>query len=469
MSTPEYTRELVTFLQGLQARDLPAAVLDRARYFMLDYLSVAIRGSREESALAVQRMIQKNVATTVAGQRATILGTSLQTLPAYAAFANGTASHGVELDDTHSGGSIHLGTTMYSVALALAEGQKDITADLFLTAVVAGFEAAARIAMAAQPQQQYALGFHPTQTCGVFGAAITAAKLLRLNQIQTLHAVGIAGSMAAGSMEFLAEGAWTKRLHPGLAAQNGMHAAFLAAEGFLGPARILEGRDGFLHGYSRDAKAERLTANLGQTYEILRTAVKPHSCCRYMQGPIDAVLEIVRQENLAPEQISNIQVSVLNAGWGLVAEPKEKKYNPQSIVDAQFCMPFGAAVAAVRGAAGLDQFTLQQIHSPEVRAMMRKVTLTKDDPAIEATYPREWPARVVIETATGQQHERFVRFPKGDPENPLTWDEMAAKFHNLTVTVLPQSRRDEIVAQVRESNQPATIAHLCAVEEALIA
>ena len=244
----EYTRELVEFLHGIEAQNLPAEVLDRARYFLVDYLAVAIRGSREESSLAVQRMIQRMGANGCA----TVIGTRMRTIPGLAAMANGAAAHGIEQDDTHSGGSIHLGATMYSAAFALAETMPDTPMDAFLAAVVAGYEAAARIAMAVQPKEHYALGFHMTPTCGVFGAAITSAKLLGLTTEQTLAAVGIAGSMAAGSMEFLAEGAWTKRIHPGLAAHNGIHAALLAAEGFSGPLHILEGRDGFLHGYSRN-------------------------------------------------------------------------------------------------------------------------------------------------------------------------------------------------------------------------
>jgi 2-methylcitrate dehydratase PrpD len=232
---PEYTRELVEFLHGISADNLPADVLDRARYFLLDYLSVAVRGSTEESARCVQRML---VRTGSAGC-ATVIGTSIRTSPALAALANGTSSHGIEQDDTHSGGSIHLGTTMYSVALALSETLPETTSGCFLAAAVAGYEAAARIAMAVQAKEQYQLGFHPTQTCGVFGAAVTASKILNLTVDQTLSALGIAGSMAAGSMEFLAEGAWTKRIHSGLAARNGIEAALLAAEGFIGPRHPL--------------------------------------------------------------------------------------------------------------------------------------------------------------------------------------------------------------------------------------
>src|SRR5579871_2103413 len=451
---PEYTRELVGFLQALQPDALPAEVVDRARYFLLDYLAVAIRGSREESARAVQRMVQHSGAAGCA----TVIGTPIRTLPALAALANGAASHGIELDDTHGGGSIHLGAVMYSVALALAE-TVETPPDLFFCAVVAGYEAAARIAMAVQPKQHYALGFHPTQTCGVFGAAITAAKLLRLTPDQTLAAVVIAGSMAAGSMEFLAEGAWTKRIHPVLGAQNGIQAALLAAESFTGPRHILEGRDGFLQGYSRDPRPERLTQALGESFEILRTAVKPHACCRYMQGPIDAILGLTREHGIQPGAIAKIEVAVLEAGWGIVCEPRARKYHPESIVDAQFSMPFGAAVAVVCGAAGLDQFTVEQIRSPLLQRIMERVVLEKDN-RLEETFPREWPARAAIHLTDGRSYEKFVRYPKGDPENPLTWEEMTAKFRSLADGILPADGCARVIGGIAAAN-PAALVAVC--------
>jgi len=459
---PPYTCQLIHFLHQIKPETLPAEVMDRARYFFLDYLAVAIRGSQEESAKCVQRMIERIDAP----RRASVLGTSIRTLPGFAAFANGTASHGIEMDDTHSGGSIHLGTTMYSVALAIAESTPGISSEAFLAAVVAGFEAAARIAMAVQPKEQYALGFHPTQACGVFGAAITAAKLFGLTEERTLAAMGITGSMAAGSMEFLAEGAWTKRIHPGLAAQNGIQAAMLAAEGFTGPRRILEGRDGFLHAYSRHPVPERITAGLGDSYEILHTAVKPHACCRYMQGPIDAILELVRENGLAEPDIAKIEIAILEAGWNIVCEPRAQKYNPESVVDAQFSMPFGAAVAVLHGAAGLDQFTLEQVRSPGVMKVMGKVTLVRD-PGIEQTFPREWPARVTIQRWDGQTHEKFVRYPKGDPENPLSWSELAEKFRALAGPVLPADRCERIIQELAIA-KPAVVAALCNLTQSLV-
>jgi 2-methylcitrate dehydratase PrpD len=455
--TPQYTRELVEFLHGLDCSSLPGLVLDRARYFLVDYLSVAIRGSQEQSSAAVRRMIQRAGAEGCG----TVIGTRIRTIPGFAALANGAAAHGIEQDDTHSGGSIHLGATMYSTALALAEAIPETPQGSFFAAVVAGYEAAARIAMAVQPKEHYALGFHPTQTCGVFGAAVTASKLLGLSVDQTLAAAGIAGSMAAGSMEFLSDGAWTKRIHPGLAAQNGIHAAWLAAEGFTGPVRILEGRDGFLHGYSRNPIPERLNADLGESFEILHTAVKPHACCRYMQGPIDAILEIMQEENISAAQIRQIEIAILEAGWDIVAEPRATKYNPESVVDAQFSMPFGAAVAALYGAAGLDEFVMENVRSPRVREMMGKVVLIKDQ-LIEKTFPQEWPARVTIQTDAGQRHEKFVRYPKGDPQNPLTWDEMGTKFATLAGSVLDTNRCREIIQQIT-SGMPAALPALCSI------
>ncbi len=178
-----------------------------------------------------------------------------------------------------------------------------------------------------------------------------------------------------------------------------------------------------------------------------------------MQGPIDAILAIMREHNLQAIQIHRIEVAVLEAGWGLVAEPRAKKYNPESVVDAQFSMPFGAAVAAIDGAAGLAQFTVEKARSPRVRDLMNKVVMVKD-PRIEETFPKEWPARVSIELENGQTFEKFVRYPKGDPENPLSWDEMAAKFRALAGAVLTPERCNEIIAGITGA-KPATLPALC--------
>jgi 2-methylcitrate dehydratase PrpD len=450
--TPAYTRELVEFLAAL---DVPPDVFDRARYFLLDYLGVATRGSLAESSAPIYKMIERIGATGCS----TIIGTGARASPGYAALANGAAAHAIELDDTHNAGSIHLGVVMFSTALALAETIADVEQEQFLIAAIAGYEAAARIAMAVQPKEHYLLGFHPTATCGVFGAAVTASKLLDLSAEQMLSAVGIAGSMAAGSLEFLREGAWTKRLHPGLAAQSGIQAAMLAANGFRGPSTILEGRDGFLAGYSRKPIPERITDGLGESFEIMHTSVKPHACCRYMQGPIDAILALVNEHDIKPEQVVNLEVGVLEAGWTLVSEPRAQKYKPQSVVDAQFSMPFGAAIALLHRRAGLEEFTAEYAQSNEVRRMMGRLTLLKDN-RLDRNFPKEWNARVTIFLNDGRQYEKFIQHPKGDPENPLSWEELIAKFKSLASAVIPLDRCEQIVDHVSRGN-PALLPAMC--------
>jgi 2-methylcitrate dehydratase PrpD len=444
---------LVFFIcHTLSSDQLGNEVVDRTKYLLLDYLGVAIAGSLSDSSLPVHRMLYRSASL----GPCTIVGTATKTSPEFAALANATAAHSLELDDTHQAGSIHPGVVIFSTAIALSEAHPEIDAGQFVAGVIAGYEVAARLAMALQPKFHYELGFHPTSTCGVFGATVTAAKLLCLNEKQMLSAVGIAGSMAAGSMEFLAEGAWTKRLHPGLAAQNGILAAKLAAEGFRGPRTILEGRDGFLSAYSRNPIPELATRNLGKNIEILRTSVKPHACCRYMQAPIDGLIELAKEHNIHPDQIARVEVAVLEAGWPLVCEPRERKYSPANVVDAQFSMPFGAAIALANRSAGLDQFTDENFRSPQIKSLMDKVVLQKDI-RIEKNFPEEWPAIVQVHLTNGEQFEKYVRFPKGDPGNPLTWQELSAKFHSLATRVFPKSRCDEILNSVKDMKPTAVL------------
>lgn len=451
------TRTLVFYAYALNPKDLEKEVFEQSRRLLLDYLGVAAAGSLTESAKSVQKMI----AASAQPGPCTVIGTGAKVSPEFAALANGTAAHSIELDDTHQAGSFHPGVVMFSTAIALSELDPKITADCFVCAVVAGYEIAARLAMALQPKFHYELGFHPTATCGVFGAAVTASKLLGLSEAQMLSAVGIAGSMAAGSLEFLAEGAWTKRLHPGLAAQNGILAAKLAAQGFRGPATILEGRDGFLFCYSKKPRPELATLGLGEGFEIMRTSVKPHACCRYMQSSIDALIELANEHDLHPEQIKRIEVAVLEAGWPLVCEPQKRKYSPENEVDAQFSMPYGAAVALIDRAAGLDQFSSETIRSPEIKQLMGKVALIKDM-RIEKNFPEEWPARVEVHLTNDKRLSNKVRYPKGDPQNPMNWQELAVKFDSLATRALPKSQCDQIARSVKSMNSSTNLSEIWA-------
>lgn len=448
------TKEMANFCHKMGYEGLPPEVVDRVKYLALDFLGVATRGSCKESSKAVYNFV-RDIDTTQNG--GVIIGTNLRAPYQYAALANGAAAHSLEQDDVNNESSSHPGAAIFPAALATGEmaacsGQK------FIEAVALGYEVMIRLGKALNPASHYARGFHPTGTCGTFGATTAASKILNLSAEETLNALGIAGSQAAGLMEFLTDGAWVKRFHPGWAAHNGIIAALLAKRGFTGPATVVEGRFGFLHAYS-DAPDPKLLSGLGDSFEVMRVSIKPHACCRYKQGPIDGILKIMRENGLSSKDVDKVTVGVLKAGFPIVAEPQAQKYNPHTIYEAQFSMPFGAALALVYGKAGLDEYTEANLISPQVKAMMSRVSCVLD-PELDKVYPKHWPASVEIITKGGRKFSTRIDYPKGDPENPLSWEELIQKFSELSSSVFPEARRKEITSRVRSLETEENITSL---------
>jgi 2-methylcitrate dehydratase PrpD len=442
------TQELAKYCHSLKFRQLPEEVVDRVKYFFLDFIGVACRGSQEDSSRTMYHLVEE---LGDARQGGVIIGRRRRAPFVYAALANGTSAHAIEMDDVNNEASLHPGVVVFPAALATSEMVRGV-GEKFIEAVVLGYEVMIRLGRALGPQNSYKRGFHPTGTCGSFGSSVVVSKIMGLKREEMISAMGIAGSQAAGSMEYLAQGAWTKRFHAGWAALSGMVAAQLARKGFKGPSSIIEGRDGFLHSYSDGADQSRVLEGIGTQYEILRTSIKPHACCRYMQPPIDAILKVVKENDLPPEKVEKVRVGILLAGARLIAEPLEEKYIPQSIVDAQFSMPFGAAVAILYRKAGLDEFQLSKIRSEEVKRMMRRVECVKD-PDLEKTFPKQWCATAEIFTKDGKRYFTRVEYCKGDPENPLSWDELVAKFHDLSSGFWTRDRRSKIVETVKKLDE----------------
>lgn len=439
------TRDLAGFCAALRFQDLPPEVVNRAGYFAFDYVGVAARGSLEDSTKTMYRFLEDICPTSRGG---VVVGTRLRLPPEYAAMANGTSSHSLEMDDVNNEASLHPAVAVYPAAFAAAE-MASVDGRRFIEGVVLGYDVMIRLGKALGPREHYTRGFHPTGTCGTFGAAAAAAKIFGLDEAQTRNALGIAGSQAAGSMEFLAQGAWTKRMHPGWAAHAGLLAALLAKRGFIGPSTILEGNSGFLRAYSPTPDPGKAVAGLGQSFEIVRTSIKPHSCCRYMQPPIDGILRIMRENGLSAPDVEQVTLGILKAGIPIVAEPAEQKYGPKSVVDAQFSMPFGAAVAILFGEATLDQFRQELLDDPAVRAMMKRIRCVPD-PSLDKVYPKQWPATVVLSSRDGRKFSTRIDYPKGDPENALSWEELAEKFRKLTARVYSKARASRICGAVRD-------------------
>jgi len=432
----------------LDFKNLPPEVVDRTKYLLLDYLGVAARGTLSESAGAARKMVSR-LETVRNG--AVVIGTQQTAGPPYAALLNGIAAHSIELDDVVNAASLHPAVTVMSAALS-AGHMTNCSGKELIAGIVAGYEAAIRLGIGLDPAAHYARGFHPTATCGTLGSAITAAKILGLNVPAMKNALGIAGSQAAGLLEFLSDGSLTKQFHGGWAAHSGLLAALLAREGFSGPGTIIEGKFGFLNAYSDSPFPERILAEWGNPFLVLKTSIKPHACCRYKQGPIDAILTIMQQNRLRAADVASVELAVLKAGFPLVAEPLAHKLKPQTIVDAQFSMPFGAAVAILFGKAAIDEYSEKNLNASEVRNMMRRIRCVEDGD-LEKDFPKKWPARATIKTNKGQEFSVKIEYPKGDPENPLTWEELIAKFSELVQPVYSKQRIDKIVETVRALEQ----------------
>jgi 2-methylcitrate dehydratase PrpD len=428
---------LAEFCSGLRWDELGSDVQGRTLELLLDLIGVGLAGSRQPSSPPAAQ-----VALSLGGEgKATIFGGGRRTTSAvWAALANGTAAHAVELDDVTTESSLHPGVAVIPPALALAEELGTSPAAL-LEAIVAGYEVTMRVGNALNPASAYARGFHPTGVAGVFGATMAAGRLLGLSVEALTHALGIAGTLASGSLEYLADGAWTKRLNPGWAGHAGITAARLAQAGFTGPASVFEGRLGVLHAYTDAPSSDRLLGDLGdlRTLQVMRVSIKPYACCRYNHGLIDCILQLKQEHHIDPRSVARIRLGVLSGGALLVADPIEQKRAPQSIVDAQFSAPYAAAVALVYGTGGIDAYTEAKLHDPTVRELMARTECYRD-PELDAVYPRQWPSSAEIHLTEGQVVSTRVNFATGEPENPVSREALIEKFMSLAAESVPDPR-----------------------------
>jgi 2-methylcitrate dehydratase PrpD len=442
---------LASFCTAIRWPELPLAVQERTKELLLDHLGVTVRGSAEASSAPVAAFTRKMQST----GPSSVIGAGFCTTPAWAALANGTAAHAIEMDDVTCESSLHPGVAVIPAALAIAEEQGAEVSAL-LAAIVAGYEVTLRVGNALNPASAYQRGFHPTGVAGVFGATTAAGYLLALDAETLTRALGIAGTMASGSLEYLSDGSWTKRLNAGWAAHAGIVAAGLAQAGFTGPESVFDGPLGLLQGYTDIPSSHRLQEGLGQSFQIMTVAIKPYGCCRYNHGLIDCMLTLKQQYNLQPDDVAAIRLGVLKAGALLVADPIEQKRTPQTIVDAQFSAPFAAAVALIRGAADVNQYTPTNVNDPTIRSLMAR-TDCYHDPSLEAVYPQQWPAAAKIKLQNGQTVSTQVTYPTGEPENPVSREDLVRKFVMLTDHLLATEAAYDLVRRILEIDYEAGI------------
>ena len=445
------TRALAEFAGGASYEKLPADVRDRAKALVLDLVGISVRARHD--AESTPPMIAAAARLGLANGSCTVIGDPAGYSPAGAAMVNGTLAHSLDFDDTHASASLHPSAPIVPAAFAAAE-MAGADGKALVAAIVAGYEIQIRLSLALDPKAHYDRGFHPTATCGAFGAAAAAGRLLGLDHAGHLNAFGIVLSMSAGSMQFLVNGAWTKRSHVGHAALCGLTAATLAREGYVGAAEPLEGKWGFLRAYAPEADAAKAIQDLGRRWETLNIAVKPYPSCRYSHAPLDGLLDLARRHGIKPDEVEEVSVGVPEPGWKIIGDPEAAKQSPKSVVDGQFSMAFCAAVALRTGGLAWDDYATH-LGDPVTLALCRKVR-TSIDRGIAADTPLEMSGSVSVRTRRGAFETR-VRVPKGEPANFLTLDELRAKFDGLAGPYLPARRLDELAAAIGALEQASDI------------
>lgn len=448
------TRELARFAAGLSYEALPAEVCERVKALLLDLTGIALRARHDAESSAP--MLAAAARLGLAGGRCTVIGESAGYSPPGAALLNGTLAHSLDFDDTHAAASLHASAPIVPAALAAAEMTRAGGSEL-IAAIVAGYEIQIRLALALDPAAHYDRGFHPTATCGAFGAAAAAGRLFGLDAPGCASAFGIVLSMAAGSMQYLANGAWTKRSHVGHAAMCGLIAATLAREGYLGAADAIEGKRGFLRAYAPAADARKATEGLGSRWETLRIAVKPYPSCRYSHAALDGIVALAREHGIRASEVEEVLVGLPEPGWKLVGDPEPAKQSPRSVVDGQFSMPFCAAVVLRTGRLVWDDYA-RHLGDPETLALCRRVR-TRVDPRAQSDYPEQMSGAVRIQTARGA-FETYVRVPRGEAENFPSPAELRAKFDGLVAPYVSERRRAEIAAAIATLERQADIGEL---------
>ena len=451
------TRKLAEFVAELSYDDLPEVVIERTKLLILDITGIMIRARHD--AESTPSMIAAIGRLGLAAGDCSVIGDGRRYAPTAAALANGTLAHSLDFDDTHAAGSLHSSAPIVPAALAAAEMTGASGKDL-IAACVAGYEVQIRLALALNPSDHYDRGFHPTATCGVFGAAAAVAKLLGLHVRGVEHAFGIALSQAAGSMQFLADGAWTKRSHVGQAASNGLICATLAAEGFKGPAEAFEGKWGFLAAYAPNPDESKVTAGLGSHWETLRLAVKPYPSCRYSHAAMDGLIALQRAHGFTADDVEEVEIGLPETGYKIIGEPAAAKVSPTSVVEGQFSMPFCAAVALREGGLAWDDYA-RYIDDSDTAALCKRVE-TVVDPRAQAAFPANMAAAVRVRTRDSE-YRTFVEVPKGEPDNFMSQAEFKSKFDGLCAPYLDDSRRTRLADALLALEDANSVTAICSL------
>lgn len=431
------SRRMADHVARLRYETLPQGTLHAFKRALLDFMTCAIAGSAMPVSRALLSYYEENDAT----RTATVMGTRARLSAPNAALVNGANVHGLDFDDGHTHGSAHPAGVMFPAVLAAAE-QHGADAKAIVVATVAGYDVMLRIAAAMHPASARR-GFHNTALAGVFGSAAAVASLLRLDAQRCGHALGLAGSFAGGTREYLDEGAEVKRIHPGKAARDGLLCAEFARRDITGPSKILEGRYGLFHTHAGgEVKWARFFEGLGQRFEISDVYFKPYPCCRHYHAIIDGICALRERHRFGAEDVAHIDLGIYAVG----VNGHDHKHCG-NLLDAQMSAPCAAALALADGKVTASQFLPESLDRPEVQAVMQRID-TRIDPECERIYPATRSGAVHIVLHDGRQFEARVLDPKGEAANPMVDADLERKFIANCEPIIGSARCAGLLEQV---------------------
>lgn len=407
-------------LASFAAHASPSAqARETVRLLLLDVAGLCVAARETDYVRAA-------MASTASQGKATAIGHATALGPYDAALVNGTAAHGEDFDDTFEGGPIHAGAVIVPAVLAAAE-HRGLAGEAVLRGIAVGSELMCRMSLVA-PQAIHKACFHPTAVIGAPAAAAAVASALGLPPKLIAHAIGIAGSLASGIIEYLADGSWTKRLHAGAAAQAGIRAAFMAQAGFLGPATVIEGQHGFYRAFapSKAPDFSPLLDGLGDDWVLETLAFKPYACGTMTQPFVDCAIALAKQ-GIKADDIVSLECEVGEGTVHRLWEPLALKQAPPNAYAAKFSTPYCIAVGFMDGGAGLGQFTEARVAETAVRALAAKVSYVID-PA--NAYPRNFSGHIKATLRDGSVRELRQPHMRGGAHEPLPVADILRKFHD---------------------------------------
>jgi len=439
MSTQHLTQELANFAANLQAKDIPADVMNRAEDLLVDWFGSAVAGKGSRPVEIITQFAQAMGGFTAAHTGPSeILITRKNSSPFLAAMANAAASHVAEQDDVHNGSVFHPATVVFPAALACAQSISASGEDL-LVAAVAGYEVGIRVGEFLG-RSHYKV-FHTTGTAGTIAAAAAVGHLLKLTPSQMLNAFGSAGTQSAGLWEFLRDAADSKQLHTAHAASTGLMSAYIAQAGFTGAQHILEGKQGLAAGMSSDADPSKLVDRLGSRWALAETSFKYHASCRHTHPAADALLQVMLDHQLKPSDIAKVETLVHQGAIDVLGPVTD----PATVHQSKFSMGTVLALIAHYQFAGLQEFD-QHFHDDAICLFRDRVTMTLD-PEVDSAYPQRWIGKVKVHLLDGRILDGRVDEPKGDPGNTLSRTEITDKAMRLAAFsggASPTEMRDAI-------------------------